>query len=126
MDEDQGTLFYLLGSDTEFLTHGNDAFDEVLEKHAKHPMANYVRLVKGINASREFKTITEENKIVVRPAQLDESTKLLSAAADSRVLDSVTTQMTLTNLAEVQTKAGDETAAKKTLDTLSAMKSEST
>jgi hypothetical protein len=52
---------------------------------------------------------------VVRQAQLDESTKLLSAAADSRVLDPVTTQMTLANLAEVQTRAGDETAAKKTL-----------
>lgn len=127
MDEDQGTLFYLLGSDDESLKRGNDAFDEVLEKHAKHPMANYIRLVKGINASRAFKTITEENenRISVRPAQLEESTKLLSAAADSRVLDTVTTQMTLTNLAAVQSKAGDETGARKTLSTLSAMKSDS-
>ena len=125
MGEDQGTLLYLLGSDDESLKRGNDAFDEVLEKHAKHPMANYARLVKGVNASRNFKTVTEENenRLVVRQAQLDESAKLLSAAADSRVLDPVTTQMTLTNLAEVQTSAGDEAAAKKTLATLSEMTS---
>ena len=125
MGEDQGTLLYLLGSDDESIKRGNDAFDEVLEKHAKHPMANYARLVKGVNASRNFKTVTEENenRLVVRQAQLDESAKLLSAAADSRVLDPVTTQMTLTNLAEVQTSAGDEAAAKKTLATLSEMTS---
>lgn len=125
MGEEQGTLLYLLGSDSESLQRGNDAFDEVLAKHAKHPMANYARLVKGVNASRVFKTITEENenRVVVRQAQLDESTKLLSAAADSRVLDPVSTQMTLTNLAKVQTQTGDEVAAKKTLATLSAMTS---
>lgn len=121
--EEQGTLLYLLGSDNESLKRGNDAFDEVLEKHAKHPMANYARLVKGVNASRNFKTVTKENenRLVVRQAQLDESTKLLSAAASSRVLDPVSTQMTLANLAEVQTRSGDEASAKKTLATLSEM-----
>jgi len=123
MGEDQGTLLYLLGSDHPSLQRGNDAFDEVLNKHAKHPMANYVRLIKGINASRDFKTVTEDNdnRVVVRQAQLDESAKLLSVAAESRVLDSVSTQMTLANLAGVQTRAGDEAAAQKTLTALSAM-----
>lgn len=122
MGEDQGTLLYLLGSDDESLKRGNDAFDEVLEKHAKHPMANYARLVKGVNASRNFKTVTEENenRVVMRQARLDESAQLLSAVADSGVLDPVSTQMILSNLAEVQTKSGDE-AAKKTLGKLSAM-----
>lgn len=125
MGKEQGTLLYLLGSDNESLQRGNDAFDEVLQKHAKHPMANYARLVKGINAGRDFKIVTEENenRLMVRQAQLDESTTLLSAAANSRVLDSVTTQMTLVNLAEVHNRAGNETAAKETLATLSAMKS---
>ena len=118
-------MLYLLGSDDESLKRGNDAFDEVLDKHGKHPMANYARLVKGVNAGRNFKTITEENKdrLVVRKAQVEESTQLLSAAADSRVIDPVTTKMTLTNLAEVQTRAGDKTAAKTTLAALSAMTS---
>ncbi len=123
MGDEQGTLLYLLGSDDESLKSGNAAFDKVLEKHGKHPMANYVRLVKGVNAARDFKTVTEENenRVSVRQAQLDESAKLLSAAANSGVLDSVSTQMTLTNLAEVQTRAGNEEAAQKTLATLSAM-----
>jgi len=46
---------------------------------------------------------------------------LLSVVVESRVLDAVSTQMALANLAEVQTKAGNEVAAKKTLATLSAM-----
>jgi hypothetical protein len=122
MGDEQGTLLYLLGSDDESLKSGNAAFDEVLEKHGKHPMANYARLVKGVNAARDFKTVTEGNRVEVRRAQLDESARLLSAAADSRVLDSVSTQMILANLAEVQTRAGDEVAAQKTLARLSAMK----
>lgn len=118
---DQGTLLYLLGSDSEFLRNGNAAFDEVLDRHGKSPMANYARLIKGINASRDFKTIHGETTIVVRDAELGESTQLLSTAATSKVLDSVTTQMTLSSLAEVQVKSGDETAARKTLNMLSAM-----
>ena len=121
MGEDQGTLLYLLGSDDESLRNGNAAFDEVLEKHPKHTMANYVRLVKGVNAERDFKMVNAENEVVVRSAKLDESAKFLSAAAGSGVLDSVTTQMVYTNLAEVQTRAGDEDAAKRTLAALSAM-----
>ena len=125
MGDDQGTLLYLLGSDADSLKHGNDAFDLVLEKHAKHPMANYARLLKGVNASRNFKLVTNdnENRVVVRQAQLEDSAQLLSVAADSRILDTVTTQMALVNLAEVHTNAGDEAAAEKTLSTLSAMRS---
>lgn len=121
MGQDQGTLLYLLGSDSEFLRNGNAAFDEILDRHGKHPMANYARLIKGINAARDFKTIHGESTVTVRDAQLVESTKLLATAATSKVLDSVTTQMTLSNLAEVQVRSGDETAARKTLDVLTAM-----
>lgn len=121
--DEQGTLLYLLGSDHESLRHGNEAFDEILAKYPDNAMTNYVRLVKGINASRAFKTITDkqENRVVVRPAKLDESSKLLSAVADSGVLDPVSAKMTLTNLAEVQTKAGDDKAVKQTLSKLSAI-----
>jgi hypothetical protein len=123
MGEEQGTLLYLLGSDDDSLRRGNEAFDQVLAKHPKHALAYYVRLVKGINAGRDFKTITDnnENRMVVRRAKLDESAQLLSAVADSGVLDSVSTQMTLSRLAAVQTKGEDEEAAKKTLSKLSAM-----
>jgi hypothetical protein len=122
--DEQGTLLYLLGSDDESLQRGNEAFDEVLDKHARHPMANYVRLVKGTNAKRNFKTITEENdsRVMIRHPRLDESAQLLSAAVNSGVLDPVTTQMTLTGLAEVQTDLGNEVAARETLNQMAAMR----
>ncbi|MCX6307077.1 MAG: hypothetical protein NT040_19095 [Bacteroidetes bacterium] len=124
MGEDQGTLLYLLGSDNESLKHGNDAFDEVLERYEKHPMANYARLIKGINASRNFKTITDEaaNRMIIRKAQLTESTSLLTSVATSGILDPVSAQMTLSSLADVQTRDGNKAGAKKTLSTLSGLK----
>lgn len=121
MGDDQGTLLYLLGSDDESLRSGNAAFDEVLDKHGKHPMANYVRLIKGINAARNFKQIGIDKQVEVRTARLDESAEMLSAVASSRVLDTVSTRMVLTNLATVQTSAGNEEAASRTLASLSAM-----
>jgi hypothetical protein len=123
MGEDQGALLYLLGSDSDSLRRGNDAFEEVLSKYPKQPMANYARLVKGMNAGRQFKIVTEENesRMTVRPSQLDESTKLLTAVADAAVLDPVSAQMVLSNLVDVQAKAGDEAAVQRTLGRLSAM-----
>jgi len=123
MGDEQGTLLYLLGSDDESLQYGNDAFEMVLEKYAKHPMANYARLVKGFNAKRTFKTITEdtETRLHVRAAELDKSATLLKKVADSGVLDPVSTCEALSGLAEVQTKLGDVQAAKQTLSTVSAM-----
>lgn len=121
MGDDQGTLLYLLGSDDESLRSGNAAFDEVLDKHGKHPMANYVRLIKGINAARNFKQIGVDKQVEVRTARLDESAEMLSAVASSRVLDTVSTRMVLSNLATVQSSAGNEEAASRTLASLSAM-----
>jgi hypothetical protein len=120
MGEEQGTLLYLLGSDADSLRRGNAAFDEVLAKYPKHAMATYARLVKGINIGRDFKIITEEreSRLAVRPARAGESAEMLAAVADSGVLDSASAQMTLTRLAEAQTRTGDEKAAAKTRDKL--------
>jgi hypothetical protein len=116
MGEEQGTLLYLLGSDADSLRRGNAAFDEVLAKYPKHAMASYARLVKGINAGRDFKTITPDrpSRLAVRPSNGAESMELLAAVADSGVLDSVSAEMTLSKLAEVQAKSGDDKAAAKT------------
>lgn len=123
MGEDQGTLLALLGSDSEALDSGNAAFDEVLAKYPKHAMANYVRLMRGFNAGRAFKTVIEENenRLMVRAPKLEESEKLLAAAAESGVLDPVTTRQTLTALASVQINAGNEKAAALTANKLTAM-----
>lgn len=123
MGDEQGKLLYMLGSDDETLRNGNEAFDQVLAKHGKHPMAQYVRLLKGINASRDFKTITDDNetRVSVRKAQVSESAELLTAVANAGVLDSVSHQMALGILADVHTRNGNKDAAKETLNKLSAI-----
>ncbi len=123
MGDEQGMLLYLLGSDADSLQNGNNAFDEVLAKYPKHVMANYARLVKGINASRTFKIVTEdnENRLVVRPAQLEQSAELLMTVADASVVDPVTKQMILIDLAHVQTASGDDKSAKLTMHKVASM-----
>ena len=63
LGDDQGMLFYLLGSDSNFLQQGNDALNQVLEEHGEHPLAVYARMVKGFNASREFKMLTTNYQV---------------------------------------------------------------
>jgi hypothetical protein len=82
LGEEQGILFYLAGSDSESLRSGNAALDQVLEKHGEHPLANYARLAKGINAGREFKTILPNTSdVYVRSPNEEESQQLLAGLA---------------------------------------------
>ncbi len=89
--DEQGALFYLLGSDSEAFSSGNRAFDTVLEKHAKHPLADYVQAARGVNLSRTFVTVDDRapNKAQVRRPALDEAESLIAAAttSDSRLDD---------------------------------------
>lgn len=116
---DQGALFYLLGSDSGRLAGGNNSLDVVLEKHGKHPLAVYARLVKGINAGRHFKIVTDDKKLDERRPRAEESRDLLSQAVDSSVkgagLDNITLNMAARRLARAQRKIGDEEGAKTTL-----------
>lgn len=123
MGEDQGTLLYLLGSDSDTLRSGNAAFDEVLGRYAAHPMATYARLVKGINAGRTFKTIGvgAPSSVRVREARPEDSVSLLSAAADARVLDPVSTGTVLNCLAFAQARSGDDESARATRQRYAAM-----
>jgi hypothetical protein len=118
LTEETGTLFYLLGSDSEFLRRGNDALDEVIEKHGKHQLAVYAELVKGMNLSREFKRLTPEKKVVTREPEYQAAARYLSSVADSeasRLIDPTTMDMALNQLAATQEAMGDEKAAKATL-----------
>ena len=119
LGDEQGMLLYLLGSDSEFLKSGNEAFDLVLDKYAEHPLAVYARLVKGCNAAREFKTITADYQVEVREPQHDEAVKLLSAVIDASEaaeegVDNITLNMTMRRLAAGQIEAGDIEGAKAT------------
>lgn len=127
LNDDTGQLFYLLGSDSKFLESGNDALDVVLDEHAKHPLATYARLVKGMNAAREFKTIAAnigDKEVAVRPPRLDQSIDLLSTVVNAldpgAELDPITRNMVINRLATAQEEAGDNQGAQKTAALLSA------
>ncbi|MBZ5636175.1 MAG: hypothetical protein LAO55_23855 [Acidobacteriia bacterium] len=114
MGQEQGALFYLLGSDSESLRRGNAAFEKALDKHADHPLADYVRLVHGINAARTYKAVDDSNpkRCTVRPANLAQATKLLTnAAAAQSPVDDITKGQCLDRLVTAKRTAGDEQGA---------------
>lgn len=112
----QGTLFYLLGSDSPRLAGGNNELEKVIEKHPEHPLTAYARLAKGINESREFKTVTNEKKVHCRAKKPRESAvRLRKIAEQPQVLDNVTLNMMMRRLARAQAEAGEPEAATATL-----------
>lgn len=116
--DQQGKLFALLGSDSRFLQSGNKALDEILAKHANHRCATYVRLAKGVNAGRQFKTvIPAQTKVELRQPQHAERIELLSkveAAAATTGIDPVTLDQVRAYLSESQKYTGDEKSASAT------------
>jgi len=118
MGEQQGVLFALMGSDSQFLETGNKAFDEVLAKHGSHPLANYVRLVKGVNLGRDFKLVVPgETKLQIRRANHQQRIEMLGTVEKNATtigLDSTTTDQVRTYLAESQRKSGDLAGAAET------------
>jgi hypothetical protein len=115
MGDEQGRLFALLGSDSTQLANGNKAFDEVLAKYPGHPLANYVRLVKGVNAGRDFKlVIPNKTKIDLRKADHQQTIEMMIAlekGAPEIGLDPITVNQARSYLSDSQKKIGDEAAA---------------
>jgi hypothetical protein len=109
MGDEQGALLYLLGSDSKALRSGNAAFDEVLDRYSSHRMAAYAGLVKGVNAKRNFKTIStsEPTHIAVRRACPREGASLLEAATGAKVLDPLCTDKARTSLEAARAQAQD-------------------
>jgi hypothetical protein len=120
LGDEQGMLLYLLGSDSEALKKGNEAFDEVLAEHEEHPLAIYAELVKGWNAARQFKTIEEGDQLRVRVPEYDQANSLLNSVIDQSVgdngVDNITLNMTMRQLAVVQDEGGDKAGAVATLN----------
>jgi hypothetical protein len=77
--DEQGTLLSLVGSDAPELQRGNDALQEIIDRHAKHPTAAVARLVIGTNAAREFKHVDIDGSVYVRKPEPDAATSLLGA-----------------------------------------------
>jgi hypothetical protein len=120
MGDEQGQLLKLLGSDSEALKHGSEALDLMLDKHAEHPLAVYARLVKGINAERDFKKLAVDKVVKVRQANAGESVALLSSVVDASTadkgVDNITLNLAMRRLARAQKKAGDLEKADATMD----------
>jgi hypothetical protein len=120
MGDEQGQLLKLLGSDSEALKQGNEALDLVLDKHAEHPLAVYARLVKGINAQRNFKKLEVDKVVKVREAKPHESVALLSSVVDDSTaekgVDNITLNLAMRRLARAHKETGDLERAEATIN----------
>ncbi|GGZ33931.1 hypothetical protein GCM10010387_30180 [Streptomyces inusitatus] len=121
--DDQGTLLAFLGSDAPHLTSGNDALQEVIERHGDHPLTAYARLARGANAGRHFQTIGDGRLQVRQPDIAESVTQLTEAITTSSAdpdtgLDNLTLNAAFRRLATVHAKAGDLERADATLDSL--------
>ncbi|MEW1551232.1 hypothetical protein [Streptomyces tsukubensis] len=121
--DEQGILLAFLGSDAPHLTSGNDALQELIERHGDHPLAAYARLARGANAGRHFQTIGDGRLQVRGPDTKTAVSQLTEAITVSRTdqdtgLDNLTLNAAFRRLATVHAKAGDLERAEATLDTL--------
>lgn len=119
LGKEQGTLLYLLGSDSKFLQNGNSAFDTVINEYDDHELAVYAKLVKGFNDGRAFKSITNKKELTVRPPMYEKAIAELSDVVDASEkdkegVDNITLDMTMLRMAQNQKAAGDIKGAKET------------
>ena len=121
---DQGTLFYLLGSDAEPLRAGNTALENVVDRHPDHPLAVYAHLIQGINAGRPFKTVSRDKKLNLRRPDTGAAIAHLGAVVQSSTgaewqekrIDNITLNMVMRRLARAQARQGDRDQAERTLN----------
>ncbi|HET7234795.1 MAG TPA: hypothetical protein VFJ16_32575, partial [Longimicrobium sp.] len=115
LGEEQGALLYLHGSDSPSLRGGNDALQEVIERHGSHPLAVYARLARGANAARQFKHIGDDGRVHARqpdhPAAISDLETAVAAAEDGRTLDNIALNRAIRRLADAHEAAGDEEVA---------------
>ncbi|WP_283134480.1 hypothetical protein [Rhizohabitans arisaemae] len=124
LDDQQGTLLALLGSDAPQLRDGNDALAELIDRYPDHPLTLYARMVKGTNAGRHFLTLAD-GAVEVRPADTAESIAQLTAVVRTTVdpavdagVDNITLNQTMRRLARAHARAGDLDHADTVLDEL--------
>ncbi|HUR01810.1 MAG TPA: hypothetical protein VM347_04670 [Nonomuraea sp.] len=121
LGEEQGKLFSLLGSDSPTLSSGNRALDEVISRYGGHPLAVYARMVKGLNAEREFKAITADKQVRVRPPDLKQGIEQLTAVARDASVDNITLNMVMRRLARAEARQGDLERANAVMDNMVAL-----
>ncbi len=119
MGDEQGTLFYLLGSDSAALAGGNDSLQEAIDKFPTNPLTAYARLVLGFNAARQFVNLAADGTITVRKPRKKEAETLLNpviaVSTTGEVLDNISLGQVYCRLAKTQKETGDERAAGETV-----------
>jgi hypothetical protein len=119
MGDEQGLLFYLLGSDSDHLAAGNAALQEIAEKYTAHPLAVYARLVSGYAAARPFKKVEANRAVTQRDPKPVDAAKLLgaviAASEKGRGLDNISLGQIMCRLARTQKLAGESKAAGNTI-----------
>ncbi|MFC8920650.1 hypothetical protein ACFT5C_33465 [Streptomyces sp. NPDC057116] len=130
MGDEQGMLFYVLGSHCDALRSGRDALEEVLERYPDHPLAVYPRLVKGANASRDFKYLPADRKPFVKEAAPEESIdqlgKVVAATLENRGVDNLTLGWVMKRRALMEARTGRVEQARRTVDDMVGILSERT
>lgn len=123
-------LFYLLGSHSEALRVGRDALEEALDRYPDHPLAVYPRLVKGANASRDFKYLPAEGKPFIKEAapeeSIDQLNKVVDATVENRGVDNLTLGWVMKRRALMEARAGRSGQAQRTVDDMVSLLSERT
>lgn len=116
MFEDQvGYLLSFMGSDAEYLQKGNDALQLLVDKYNDHPLAIYAQFVRGVNAQRAFKTITEDKKLYIREPNYQAGESMLKEAIGkskgANGLDNISLNQAMQILAKAYYQEGDKGAA---------------
>jgi len=123
MGEEQGKILALRGSDSPSLQAGNDALQEVIERHGTHPFAVYARLAKGINFEHEFKSLSPDRAgLNVRPPDtksgIEQLSHVVKASEQGKGVDNLTLNLATRRLARAYARQGDLEKANSTLDRL--------
>ncbi|MEU7581670.1 hypothetical protein AB0B50_29180 [Streptomyces sp. NPDC041068] len=123
LGEEQGKLLVLRGSDAPSLRSGNDALQEVIERHANHPFAVYARLAKGLNAEHEFKALSPDRAgLTVRApdtkSAIEQLAPVVKVSEQGKGVDNLTLNLATRRLARAYARQGDLEEAGATLDRL--------
>lgn len=113
--DDQGKLFTFIGSDDPSLSGGNDALETVIQRWPAHPLSAYASLAKGMVAKRPFQYVTSEKTIYHRDARPEAAAPLLEGATAPAILDNVTANKAMRELAKTYADLGDYKTARGTL-----------
>jgi hypothetical protein len=120
MADQQGKLFYLLGSPSSILKDGNCVFDTILNEFPDHELVVYVQFVKGVDAGRKFKIIEKDEVKVLREREPDKSIDLLDQVVvkskQGEGLDNISTNYAMRQISRQYLIKENAKKAKETMD----------